>query len=80
MPVLHERASAWYAAHGLLEPALEHALAGGCGITRRDLLERVFLPLMREGEELTLRRWLLAVPEAVCMRHPTWLGRTRRRC
>jgi LuxR family maltose regulon positive regulatory protein len=70
LPALHERASTWLSANGLPEPALEHALAAEHWDRAAKLLQPLFRPLMAQGEEMTLRRWLQSVPELVCQQHP----------
>ncbi|MBV9323847.1 MAG: helix-turn-helix transcriptional regulator [Chloroflexi bacterium] len=69
VPELHRRASTWYMANALLEPALEHALVAGEWDRAADLLQRLFGSLIRRGEEMTVRRWLQIVPEEVCQQH-----------
>jgi LuxR family maltose regulon positive regulatory protein len=67
---LHARASAWYAANGWLDQAIEHALAGEQWDRVAELLRRAFFLLLRRGQEQTLNRWLRVVPESVCCAHP----------
>jgi LuxR family maltose regulon positive regulatory protein len=67
---LHRRALAWFEEHGLIEEALQHALAAGdldlaarqmtAGL--RDVINRVDRP--------TLERWLHLLPEEVIQRQP----------
>jgi LuxR family maltose regulon positive regulatory protein len=67
---LHRRASAWFEEHGLVEEALQHALAAGdldlaarqIRIGLRDVLNREDRP--------TLERWLHMLPEEIIQRHP----------
>src|SRR6266705_5138349 len=47
---LHRRASAWYAAQGLIEEAIEHALAAGDAPYAARLVEAQLLPA-REQEQ-----------------------------
>ncbi len=70
---LHRRASAWFEEHGLIEEALQHALAAGdlnlaarqmtAGL--RDVINRVDRP--------TLERWLRLLPEELVQRQPDLL-------
>ena len=59
---LHQRASAWFAAHTLPREALQHALTAGDCERAAELIE----PLVRDGlyrnEIAALHRWLSAVP------------------
>jgi LuxR family transcriptional regulator, maltose regulon positive regulatory protein len=71
---LHDRASTWYAANGLPEEAVEHALAGRNWDRAAGLIAPLARPLMSRGEQATLRRWLAAVPPEVCRTHPVLSG------
>jgi LuxR family maltose regulon positive regulatory protein len=70
---LHLRASAWFAEHGLIDEALDHALAAG----DLDLAARQMSAGLREalnhGERLTLERWLRLLPEEMIQRRPELL-------
>ena len=60
---LHRRASAWYAGQGLIEDAIEHALAAGDipGVAR--LVEAQFLRAFEREQLAQMERWLRLVPE-----------------
>jgi LuxR family transcriptional regulator, maltose regulon positive regulatory protein len=62
MPGLHRAAAAWHEEHGLADDAIQHALAARepGGATR--LIERHFYTVYRRAEEVTLGRWLAALP------------------
>ena len=62
---LHHRASTWYAAHGLIEEAIRHALDAGMPDRAADLIEDRAELLIRQSEFIILRRWLAYLPEAV---------------
>ena len=64
IPTLHHRASVWYAGQGRLDEAIEYALAGQDIQRAADLIVTAFLPLWKQSELATLRRWIDRVPEA----------------
>jgi LuxR family transcriptional regulator, maltose regulon positive regulatory protein len=61
--LLHRRASAWYAEQGLIEEALEHALAAGdvSGATRQ--VEAHFFRAHEQEQWTQVERWLSLLPE-----------------
>ncbi|WP_091756417.1 helix-turn-helix transcriptional regulator [Pedococcus cremeus] len=64
-PTLHRRASDWYAAHGLEEDAVAHALAGDDPERAADLVEAALPDLRRERQDRLLRDWLTALSDEV---------------
>jgi LuxR family transcriptional regulator, maltose regulon positive regulatory protein len=60
---LHQRASAWYAGQGLIEQAINHALAAGdvAGATR--LVEAQFMPAFEQEQLAQMEYWLGLLPE-----------------
>src|SRR5947209_19422933 len=58
VPVLHGRASAWYADNGEASDAIRHALAAGAVTTAADLVERAAASTLRSRQEATLLSWL----------------------
>jgi LuxR family maltose regulon positive regulatory protein len=56
--VLHRRASAWFADHGDIEPAIEHAIAGGDVERASELLWSVAGAYVYQGRNAVLRSWL----------------------
>ena len=68
MQALHRRASVWFKEHGLIDEALQHALAAG----DLDLAARQMSDGLREvldREDLpTLERWLRLLPEEMIQR------------
>ncbi len=69
-PVLHQRASDWYAQHGLPGDAIHHALAAQDFDRAADLIERA-LPVMRQSRrEVTLLGWFQALPDEVYQHRP----------
>ncbi len=73
LALLHSRASAWYAEQGLLEEALEHALAAGDvpGATR--LVEAQFFWAFEQERSMQLERWLGLLPEEQIQGSPVLL-------
>jgi LuxR family transcriptional regulator, maltose regulon positive regulatory protein len=73
MSNLHRRASTWFEEHGLIEEALQHALAAG----DLDLAARQMSGGLREvvnhEDRPTLERWLRLLPEEFIQRRPELL-------
>lgn len=59
---LHEKASAWYAANGLPEDALEHALAAGAFDRAVAIVEENALPRLMRGDVGAPLRWVRRLP------------------
>ena len=67
---LHRRASAWFEEHGLIDEALQHALAAGdLDLAARQMNAGLRDVLNREDRP-TLERWLRLLPEEMIQRHP----------
>jgi LuxR family maltose regulon positive regulatory protein len=62
-PVLHARASRWFAEHGFVDEAIEHALASQDITAASDLIAGSFWPYLQRGQVATVHRWLRALPE-----------------
>ena len=60
---LHRRASAWYAAQGLIEEAIEHALAAGEVSGATSLVEAQFFQVLEQEQWVQMERWLGLLPE-----------------
>ena len=67
---LHGTASQWYADHGMLEYAVQHALAGRQVGRAADLVEAAFPELRRSRRNRVLRSWLGALPESEVRTRP----------
>jgi len=67
---LHERASAWYSAHGHPEDALEHALAAGALDRATDLVTEHALPRLMRADAGTVIRWIRSLPLEWVHRRP----------
>jgi LuxR family maltose regulon positive regulatory protein len=70
VPELHRRASAWYAANGDTAEAIEHAMAGRDVERAAELVERAVPTIRRTRQEMTLRRWLEALPDELFRDRP----------
>jgi len=59
----HARASAWYADQGLIDEAIEHALAAGDESSAKRLVEEQFLRTFEQEQWVQVERWLRLLPE-----------------
>ena len=77
---LHTQASAWFAKNGLIEEALQHALAAGDIETAGSLVARFGHNLMNDQQWPRLERWLGMLPldriekDPELLIHKTWLS------
>ncbi|GAB4199239.1 MAG: LuxR C-terminal-related transcriptional regulator [Roseiflexaceae bacterium] len=62
--LLHQRASGWYAANGLLDRAVEHALAAGDYAAATQVIGTAVDQALYSGEVQTVLRWLAGFPDA----------------
>ena len=70
---LHLRASAWFEEHGMIDEALQHALAAGdTDLAARQMSAALCEALNREDRP-TLERWLRWLPEEVIQQRPDLL-------
>jgi LuxR family transcriptional regulator, maltose regulon positive regulatory protein len=67
---LHRRASTWYADHGLMIEAIEHAIAAGDMHYAADEIERRWFALWSAGEVWTLVSWLDRLSADAIAAHP----------
>ena len=58
IPELHSRAAAWYAANGMPEDAIEHALAAGDADRSPTLILELMSPVWASGRVETVLRWM----------------------
>jgi LuxR family maltose regulon positive regulatory protein len=70
VPVLHRRASAWYAAHDLPIRAVRHALAAEDFGRAAQLMEDALPGMRRARQDSLLLTWLQSLPESVVRRSP----------
>jgi LuxR family maltose regulon positive regulatory protein len=69
VPVLHQRAALWYAAHDELPEAIAHALAARDFVSATALIEREAAHLWLSGEAQTVHTWIGALPDLVVQQH-----------
>jgi len=69
VPVLHQRAAHWYAAHDELPEAITHALAARDFASAASLIERTAERLWLSGEAQTVQSWIGALPDDVVRQH-----------
>ena len=67
---LHRRASDWYQTNGEMAEAIRHALAGRDFERAADLVELAAPETRRYRQEVTLRRWLEALPDELIKVRP----------
>jgi LuxR family maltose regulon positive regulatory protein len=67
---LHQRASAWYEAHGFSSDALYHAFAAEDFERAATLVERAWPTIRRTRQEATFMRWVKALPDALIRQRP----------
>ncbi|MGB0384752.1 MAG: LuxR C-terminal-related transcriptional regulator [Ardenticatenaceae bacterium] len=67
---LHQRASQWFEAHGLLSEALHHTLVTQDFERAARLMGQHVTDKIMRGEISTVRDWLEALPEAIIHAHP----------
>jgi LuxR family maltose regulon positive regulatory protein len=70
IPLLHQRASAWYAQHGAAADAVRHALAAEDFARAADLVELAMPEMRRSRQEVALLGWLRALPDELVRRRP----------
>jgi LuxR family maltose regulon positive regulatory protein len=69
IPVLHERASRWFAEHQLYEEALHHAFLANDPQWRLELVARCLGFWLQEGEIADVIRWSERLPRAEILMH-----------
>jgi LuxR family maltose regulon positive regulatory protein len=70
VPLLHQRASEWFAAHDLLPDAVRHALAAEDHDRARLLMEFALPEMRRARQDALLMSWATSLPDAVVRRSP----------
>jgi LuxR family maltose regulon positive regulatory protein len=70
VPDLHERASVWFAASGLVPDAVRHALAAEDFDRAAYLMEEALAELSRTRQDSLLLRWMRSLPDPVIRRSP----------
>lgn len=69
LPVLHERASRWWAEHQFFAEALHHAFLGSQAEWRRELVARCARAWLQSGEIGAVVHWCEKLPRAEVMGH-----------
>src|SRR6476660_494299 len=64
-PILHQRAAAWYAEHGLPDRAVRHAIAAGDMDLAAQVISGHYLGWLEMGRTTTLLGWLESMPPDV---------------
>ncbi len=70
VPILHHRASQWYAKLGHLNEAICHAITAQDWQWAADLIEQVYPRIWGNSEHAMLRRWLEKLPAEVMRSRP----------
>jgi LuxR family maltose regulon positive regulatory protein len=70
IPALQQTASEWYAAHGFLREAVQHALQTGDWEYAAGVVEQHSFSMIVHSEISTLFEWCSAFPEEVMQTHP----------
>jgi LuxR family transcriptional regulator, maltose regulon positive regulatory protein len=70
VPDLHSRASAWFAARGLVADAVRHAIAAGDFDRAAYLMEEALPEMRRTRQDGVLLIWMRLLPEAIVRRSP----------
>ena len=71
LPILHQRASAWFEHHGFIPDAANHAFAAKDFERAATLIEPILYQLFSQGPHTTVRQWLQALPEEVLFTRPS---------
>ncbi len=67
---LHRRAADWFAANGLIEEAINHALEAKDFDKATLLIEQTMQFVTRQGRVATVSKWIGALPEEIIARKP----------
>jgi LuxR family transcriptional regulator, maltose regulon positive regulatory protein len=70
IPILHYRASQWYAKHGRLNEAISYAITAQQWQWTADLIEQVYTLIWGNNEHAMLRHWLEKLPAEVMRSRP----------
>ena len=71
MPDLHRRASSWYADHGIMVEAIDHAIAAGDVHWAADEVERHWPAFYSAGQSTTVLGWIDRLPAEAIDAHPS---------
>ena len=70
VPVLHQRAAAWFAQHDLVDDAMRHLIAAKAFAQAADLLEQRNELLWMQGRFVLLHHWLTFLPDELIAQRP----------
>jgi LuxR family maltose regulon positive regulatory protein len=70
LPDLHRRASAWFEGAGLIDEAIQHALAAPDVERAASLVERYSIVMLQRSEILLIRAWLEQLPDELVQTRP----------
>ena len=70
VPMLHLRASRWYAGQGYPAEAIRHAISAGEWALAADVIERAYALVWGKSEHAMVRRWLEQLPAEVIRSRP----------
>ncbi len=70
---LHVRAARWYAAHGLLDQALHHALEGKNLALATQIMQQGICDVLNRTDRPRLERWLQMLPYEIILQQPELL-------
>jgi LuxR family maltose regulon positive regulatory protein len=71
VPTLHRRASHWYAQHGQMDEAINHALSAGDFEGATQMVEQAAESTMMRGEFATFLSWIEALPSDIVRARPS---------
>lgn len=70
VPLLHQRAAAWFAQHDLVDDAMRHLIAAKAFTQAADLLEQRNELLWMQGRFVLLHHWLTFLPDEMIAQRP----------
>ena len=70
MPILHVRASRWYAGQGYPAEAIRHAISAGEWALAADVIEQAYAFVWGKSEHAMVRHWLEQLPAEVVRSRP----------
>ena len=70
VPVLHRNASTWFEEHGVIDPAIQHAVAADDVERAARLVEVQAQAYLIRNETATVQRWISLLPEDVVHARP----------
>lgn len=71
LPALHSRASEWYESQGLMEDAIEHALAAEKFDRAADLIQHIVFTVVGQDKHSIIQDWVARLPEEMVAKNLT---------